>query len=276
MQRFAFTRSGELISAAMAERHRDYYCLECSQPLRKREGAERQAHFYHRILSPLCRQHRKGEAHVRIQQRLFEMLPVGDAQLERHFPQVGRIADVAWLSQKIVFEIQCSPISAEELLARTEDYTKSGWQAVWILHDATFNQTRTSRAEQVLFPIPHYFCNINRHGEGMVYDQYRLIRSGRVERKLPPLPVDLAQPRASQPCTPPFLALREQRWGISFEGDLLDLYHKSPSHAYVQQVLELERTSRITLLHQLKAAWTNSAAPFFKNLLLFFLDAHLS
>ena len=72
---------------------------------------------------------KKGLSILKINIISFQQYPPGDCQLEMIFPTIGRIADVAWLSQKIVFEIQCSPIFLQEL-SRNRDYQKEGWSLV--------------------------------------------------------------------------------------------------------------------------------------------------
>ena len=58
---------------------------------------------------------KKGE-HRFIQEKLQALLPPGEAQIEYSFPLIGRIADIAWIQKKVIIEVQCSPISLEEVL----------------------------------------------------------------------------------------------------------------------------------------------------------------
>ena len=108
MQLYALDTKGELISAQQAVRQINYECLECQHTVRLRGGPHRRPHFYHVSPSIFCRQHQKGAIHLQLQSYFLHQLPIGDCHLECPFPSIGRIADVAWLSQKIVFEIQCS------------------------------------------------------------------------------------------------------------------------------------------------------------------------
>ncbi|MGE5196370.1 MAG: competence protein CoiA, partial [Anaerolineae bacterium] len=114
------------IIAQEALAHKDYRCPECAGIVRARHGPHRRPHFYHMHLSKFCRQRQKSEEHIQTQLFLKKCLPQEEAALEKIYPAIGRIADVAWEREKLVFEIQCSPISAEEVKSRTTDYRSLG------------------------------------------------------------------------------------------------------------------------------------------------------
>ena len=227
MQLYALDEQGQLTSARNAKKQIDYCCLECHQTIRLRRGPQRQPHFYHLDPTPFCRQHQKGAIHIQLQSYFFQQLPSCDCQLELSFPSIRRIADVAWFSEKIVFEIQYSPISAEEVLARTRDYRSLGWEVVWILHDHRYNQIRLSAAENALRSSPHFFTNFNRFGEGIIYDQFDLCDHSFRLHRLPPLPVAAVQMvRNLKSSVKMNYSLRKledrvRDWPLSFEGDLL-------------------------------------------------------
>lgn len=229
MQLHALDHSGQVISARRAQRQRNYFCLECRRNVRLRSGIHRQPHFYHLEPALFCRQHQKGAVHLQLQSFFFHQLPKGDCQLELQFPAVGRIADVAWISQKIVFEIQCSAISAEEIFARNHDYLKLGWSVVWILHDQRYNQVRLSAAEMALRSLPHFFSNMDSSGTGIIYDQFDLCARGIRFGRLPPLPIDLKEGiffghTAIKSFPLLLLEHRSKSWPYFFSGDLMSLY----------------------------------------------------
>lgn len=240
MQLHAFDSKGQLTTARQALRQINYYCLECQQIVRLRGGPQRQCHFYHLEPTPFCRQHQKGAVHLQLQSYFFNYLPSGDCQLEYPFVSIHRIADVAWLSQKIVFEIQYSAISAEEVLARNRDYQQEGWKVIWILHDRRYNQNRLSAAELALGLSPHFFSNMDEQGEGMIYDQFDIWDKGLRRERLPPLPIDLkgeinriSAKKSSYPLV--LLNQRATHWEISFAGDLQNIFLKNPQADYIQQ-----------------------------------------
>ncbi len=245
MQLYALDEKDEIINAERAQKQRDYRCLECSCCVRLRSGSYRKRHFYHLEPNRSCRLHRKGVVHLQLQTYFYRHLPEGDCQLEYRMPAIRRIADVVWFSKKIVFEIQCSSITAEEVIQRNLDYQKLGWTVIWILHERRFNHIRLSAAEHVLRFLPHYFTNMNSLGEGMIYDQFDLSHQGIRHDKMDPLPVDVTQPR---------LFLLDQREGIFLErvrrraeqslyffcGDLIDLELQRSKISYIEKALEKE------------------------------------
>lgn len=246
MQLYALDSKGSLTSARNAQRQADYRCLECRQVVRLRGGPHRQRHFYHADPTPLCRQSQKGEVHLQLQLFFLRQLPAGDCLLEHRVPEIKRIADVAWVSERIVFEIQCSPISAEEVYARNRDYESAGWQVVWILHDSRYNQQRLSAAEISLHSSPHYFSNMDREGGGMIYDQFDVSHQGLRLARLPPLPIDIRKKggRAhSETHSHPLLSIRKRSvsWPFSFSGDLLSSSHDEAHAGYFNQALAIEK-----------------------------------
>lgn len=191
MQIYAFDQDKPIL-ASEADRRKTYLCPECRQNLRVRGGLQRQIHFYHTQLYSACRQSNKSATHLRIQKFLYDLLPQGEVQLERPFLEKGRIADVAWEKCKIVFEIQYSPISQEEVKSRTEDYESLGFEVVWILHDRRFNRRRFTSAELYLHQKNRYFTNLNSNGGGYIYDELQFHNKGVRSYRGPPLKVDLS------------------------------------------------------------------------------------
>lgn len=245
MQLYALDEKDEIISAHCAQRQRNYRCLECASYVRLRSGLHRKRHFYHLEPNRLCRLHQKGAIHLHLQMHLHRHLPAGDCQLEYRMPAIGRIADVVWLSKKIVFEIQYSPISAEEVRQRNLDYQALGWTVVWILHDRRFNQMRLSAAEHLLRYLPHYFTNMNSQGEGIIYDQFDLMRQGMRCDKMDPLPIDFTRPCPFLDHGKEGIFLESVRRRVEhslyfFAGDLSDLaLHKTESF-YIQSAFKKE------------------------------------
>lgn len=189
MQLFALDQNQEIIFAKQAIKKLDYFCLECGGIIRLREGAVRQPHFYHFQVSKGCRQNSKSLTHINLQ--LYIQKQLGTAKMEVPFPSISRIADVAWEKEKIVFEIQCSPMTSEEMRNRVNDYQSVGYQVVWILHDRRYNQWRLSALEAKLTGITRYFTNMNASGEGEIYDQWEWIEKGIRKNVLPPLKIDI-------------------------------------------------------------------------------------
>jgi competence protein CoiA len=141
--------------------------------------------------------------------------------LEVPFTTIQRIADVAWPSRKWVFEVQCSPISLEEVQARCADYARLGYAVLWILHERCFNQRKVGAAEQLLRAQGCYFTNMSAQGRGVFYDQFEVVEGRKRRHRGPPLEVNPTQltklPQQNKEL-PSCLASRTWR----AEGDLWD------------------------------------------------------
>ncbi|MCB1135217.1 MAG: hypothetical protein KDK78_03010 [Chlamydiia bacterium] len=185
MQLFAFDQQRKPIAAERALHGRNYFCAECGAHVRVRGGMHVRKHFFHQRSGLQCRSAAKSLSHIQTQFFIQRSIGHDQVQLERFFPEIRRIADVCWENEKIIFEVQCSAISAPEVLARNKDYASLGYQVIWVPHDSTFNGGRLSEAEQVMRRGPHYFTNINPHGEGGLYDQLDLVVEGRRVYKSP-------------------------------------------------------------------------------------------
>ena len=210
---FCGFEENQLVLASEASRGKNYLCPECGSAMRVRGGPHRQIHFYHLQRPQKCKLHQKTLPHLQTQLRIQNLIPPGQAQMEYPISSISRIADVAWIERKIVFEVQCSPISYEEAKGRTEDYAKAGWRLVWILHERRFNQKNISPAEHFLRQRLCYFTTIDEKGAGIIYDQFDQIAGMRRIAKTPPLPVALEIPLDA-----PF----------RFRGDRLDRGNQNP------------------------------------------------
>ncbi len=157
-------------------------------------------------------------SHRIIQLTLKKALTPQEVWLEHSFPHISRIADVVWPSQKIIFEVQCSPISAKEIQARNRDYQKMGYSVIWILHDRCFNRTRLNAAEHFLRSHSHYFTNINAFGHGEIYDQFAQIRLGRRVKRSPRYPIILSKLSRIEH-VPHHFPKERKNWQFSFSND---------------------------------------------------------
>jgi competence protein CoiA len=244
MQLYAIDQKGTPVLAATALKKFDYSCLECGGTVRLREGERRQPHFYHLNPPASCRQSAKSLTHLAIQNLIASQLPRGTISLERRFPTINRIADLAWEEEKLVFEVQCSPMPREEMLQRTTDYASLGYQVIWILHERNYNKYRVSNLEAGIAAIPHYYTDIGPGGEGVIYDQWHLTSAGLRVKGLPRLAVDLSKPARLVDHAETSLKLADERiaaWKIYFKGDLIDLALHEPHSPYLQTARASEK-----------------------------------
>lgn len=164
-----------------------------------------------RIFSP----HKgKGLRHLVIQRKLQKHLLPHCVQLEVAFPEIRRIADVVWQEKQIVFEIQCSPITAAEIQQRSKDYRSIGYHIVWIFHAETFFKLAHS-LEKILERIPHYFTDIGISGFGEIFDRTRH-KTYPIQIQNPYNPSAL-----KNNALPLHLQMRATFWEVGFNGDLL-------------------------------------------------------
>lgn len=251
MQLYALDSQKNLVFAKKAAKQLDYFCIECQQIVRLRGGPHRHAHFYHLATTSDCRQNSKSMAHIQNQLYLYSIFPAGEAALEVRFPEINRIADVVWLKERLVFEIQCSPISATEVQNRNRDYASRGFQVIWILHDNRFNQSRLTAAELFLRTRPYYFTSINAEGQGIIYDQFDIIEKGRRKYKLVFLKAEMHLPKRhygqneNTVHIPQLATSRLKNWPLRFSGDFLDTclsHHTCDEHfqEYIRKALEAE------------------------------------
>ena len=226
MQLFALDGS-ETVFAEDAQKKLDYSCPECGDILRIKEGAHRRKHFFHTNLKVHCRQKNKNGIHLLVQKYIYSKLPKGEAKLEHSFPTIHRIADVAWITQKIIFEVQYSPISLQEVQGRMEDYQKVGYSVIWILHDNRFNKKNLSAAEAYIRNFSSYFTSIGSKRENIIYDQFELCYAAKRCYKGHKVPVQVDTPKTSSTFPnseklPKTLQKRLQHSEYYFRGDLLD------------------------------------------------------
>lgn len=249
MNLYALDNHEKVLYAGHADKHINYICLECAQIVRLRSGFHRQPHFYHLQPNHKCRLNGKSMQHLMLQHHLESILPQGEAQLEYRFPVIKRIADVAWIKEKIVFEIQCSPISSAEVLQRNADYSSQGFQVVWLLHQSRYNQPRVTAAEDVLQHCPHFFSNMNSEGKGEIYDQLSFIVQGIRKQRMPKVLIDVSHPHRVIQITdrhlPHIIKQRLKSWPLSFQGDYINLCYEKIEHrdlfeTFIGEIFEAE------------------------------------
>ncbi len=235
-----------LVAASKAQRGKSYVCPECRSWVRVRGGPFRTIHFYHLSRVLKCKQHQKSKEHLQLQCKLVDLIGQ-DAQMEVRFDGIDRIADVAWHAKKIVFEIQRSAISVEEVKGRNLDYERAGYAVIWVLHEAQFNRGRMSAAEHFLRGTQCYFTDIDTLGDGIIYDQFEVILGYRRVFKGPKLPVAPDQildiPPAPLPdrALPHLLLSRLENSRLYAKGDLLDRILKEKDlSASLQRMLLVE------------------------------------
>ena len=242
------------IPASRAKKGKNYRCPECFNYIRLRSGNLRQPHFFHLGRHLVCRQAQKSAIHLRLQSFVHYLFYSQDAEMEKSFSSIGRIADVACIKEKKIFEIQYSPITLEEAKSRCRDYEELGFVVIWILHENSFNKKKVSPAEKFLRSKVCYFTNMDEEGRGLIYDQFEKFQGNRrIMRKLckqvnlreaNTLPVELNLSLL-------FLKKRAQTWPLYHKGDLIDA---AINGDFSLDLLE-QTTRKKTFFHRLKNAY---------------------
>lgn len=199
----------DMIHASDATPDKVYHCLDCFRPVKKRKGKWKFAHFYHLKSSPSCRLYSKSEDHLVAQMELQKMFPPGDIQLEKPFSQINRIADAFLEKEKIVFEIQCSPITEKEVEMRIRDYGTLGYKVIWLLDDKRYNKRMCRPAEIYLRERLTYYISIK---QLKIYDQFEIFSEGKRIKKGQPFFIDL---RFINSLPKPQVIYRKKQFSIS-------------------------------------------------------------
>jgi competence protein CoiA len=213
--KFAFNAKRLIIPISRAEKNVFYTCVECGKKLIPKLNAQ-SPHFAH-AQEGVCRQTGTSLTHTQTQRYLQALFPCGTCFLEYPFPKLGRIADVYCPKRKFVFEIQCSPISIEEVEKRNGDYGSLGLQVIWILHTGRYNPKRFGNLQKAIQHIPHYYSCIDENQKGFIFDLHPITKKAlRVDFSALP-----RRPRFFYIEKHPLETLRTKKWKVSFRGDLL-------------------------------------------------------
>lgn len=190
--------------------------------------------------TPYCQDMNLKTPHQAIQKAIKTTLP--QVILEKSFPEIHRIADVVYPPQKIIYEIQYSPISLEEVQKRNRDYATLGYTVIWILHDHHFNKKILSSAELYLRKNLSYYTSITAYGHGFFYDQLEFFHGNKRIYKGTPqilknlLPQKLFKLPYNFPKT---LKRKAKKTSFYLSGDLIDTLIKTKNF---KQIKELEKS----------------------------------
>ncbi len=212
------------IHVEAAKASKEYYCVECKLPVRLRTSPLGVKHFFHIALSENCRQHQRSPLHMKVQDLLCKNFSEGECKQEVRFKEIGRVADIVYYPRKIIFEIQCSWIEAEEALRRTDAYHSIGWSVIWLLSLKRFCTPYPSAFEEKIQSIPHYFFHLNGSNDLTIFDIPSVCIYGKrisssslhfaLPKKVIVIPLNGMAPHES-------LVFR-QSWKVCLRGDLID------------------------------------------------------
>lgn len=142
---YAIDENGIKFSASNARKGVSYFCHACKSRVTLKQGSRVAHHFAHKpndMCDPLYHQRTKSEWHSEMQcyfpEEKRERVVWNEDKTE------FRIADVLLetATDKVVFEFQFSPISANEFYERTLFYLKRGIKVIWIINYATIQNPK--------------------------------------------------------------------------------------------------------------------------------------
>lgn len=118
---------------------KDFRCPGCKRPVFLKQGRKNAAHFSH-YSSQACDTFSEGETteHLSGKKQLYDWWKSckQTIQLEAYLPELKQRPDLLWVNncnEKVAIEFQCSSLSMEKMLMRTESYINAGYKVLWIM-----------------------------------------------------------------------------------------------------------------------------------------------
>ncbi|NQN50128.1 competence protein CoiA [Streptococcus suis] len=112
----------------------DFYCPQCSSPVRYRSGKVMRPHFAH-VSRRQCQFFTENESvqHLSLKSELYSWLVIAEkVELEKYLPELNQLADLL-VNKRLALEVQCSSLSISRLQERTRAYHEAGFQVLWLL-----------------------------------------------------------------------------------------------------------------------------------------------
>lgn len=129
-----------------------FYCPSCLTPVYIKNGLLRLPHFAH-YKSTFCGTLFEGETqeHLELKKSFVQWCEQESItyELEKYLPQLNQRPDI--LIGKIAIEIQCSILSVDRFIERTQNYQLHGYTPIWIC------------GEKLVFQNGHKMSNLTKH-----------------------------------------------------------------------------------------------------------------
>ncbi|WP_084172115.1 competence protein CoiA family protein [Atopococcus tabaci] len=158
----ALDQSNNYVSASSIDINKGkYVCPGCGAPVYLKKGTIRVPHFSHYKQSD-CRVFSEGETeeHLEGKQLLYDWLTISgiSVQMEAYIPELKQRPDLlCWMQDgtPLAVEFQCSRLSMERMLERTEGYEEKGYFVLWILGKNFFLNKRLSPFQKLFLTEAH-------------------------------------------------------------------------------------------------------------------------
>ena len=139
--------------AKHAEKGKKYYCRGCRKRVILKKGKKKCAHFAHQK-SDNCSvfSERESKEHLQLKECFMDWLgqSVEPVFLEAYLPRLRQRPDI--LLANLAIEIQCSRLSHQRFIERTQNYLNNSYQVWWILGNF-LGQSQFSLIEKVAATI---------------------------------------------------------------------------------------------------------------------------
>lgn len=140
--------------AKHAEKGKKYYCRGCRKRVILKKGKKKCAHFAHQK-SDNCSvfSERESKEHLQLKECFMDWLgqSVEPVFLEAYLPRLRQRPDI--LLANLAIEIQCSRLSHQRFIERTQNYLNNSYQVWWILGNSFLGQSQFSLIEKVAATI---------------------------------------------------------------------------------------------------------------------------
>lgn len=145
----ALTQSGKYLLAtdSQAREHRNLRCPSCKKRVFLKCGKRKISHFSHHA-KEACDVFSEGETieHITGKMHIFYYLKKKGYQveLEAYLKELKQRPDLLLMinNRKVAIEFQCSFLSIERMIERTNNYYKHGYEVYWILGEKLNPNTR--------------------------------------------------------------------------------------------------------------------------------------
>lgn len=135
-----------------------FYCPACKSPLRLKRGTIKMPHFAHVSLEG-CDSWSEHESaqHLELKLNLYQWFSQKEkVEIEKYLPEIQQTADLL-VNDRLVIEVQCSSLSLQRLVERTENYRKAGYFVLWLQgRDLWLKNSLTSLQKNLLYYSEDY------------------------------------------------------------------------------------------------------------------------
>lgn len=130
---------------------REFWCLSCQERVILKSGPIKVRHFaHHKQTNCLLNYERESREHLELKAKLFSSLVLYQSvYVEKALQELGQVADLL-VNERLILEVQCSPLSISKLFKRSDAYYKAGYHVIWLLGEKLWVRDK-------LKPLHHHF-----------------------------------------------------------------------------------------------------------------------